>query len=72
MSLHFCQGGNEYKANFSWIANDYGPGQIEIPFNTPLAQWIHDTIGSSNHATAPISQLSASSENRKPYPSVSR
>lgn len=44
IGLHFV-GGNEYKANFSWIANDSGPGQIEIPFNTPLAQWIHDTDG---------------------------
>jgi hypothetical protein len=44
MGLHFV-GGDAYKANFSWIANDSGPGQIEIPFNTPLAQWIHDTDG---------------------------
>jgi hypothetical protein len=38
-------GGQEYKASFTWISNDTGPGQIEVPFNTPLAQWIHDDTG---------------------------
>lgn len=31
----------EYKAQFSFISNDSGPGQTEIPFDTPVAQWIH-------------------------------
>lgn len=38
-------GGQEYKATFSWISNDTGPGQVEIPFNTPLARWIYDDNG---------------------------
>lgn len=37
--------GNEYKASFSFISNDTGPGQIEIPFDTPVARWIHDHQG---------------------------
>jgi hypothetical protein len=32
----------EYKGSFSWISNDTGPGQMEIPFNSPVAQWIFD------------------------------
>jgi hypothetical protein len=44
MALQFL-GGQEYKASFTWISNDTGPGQVEIPFNTPLAQWIHDENG---------------------------
>jgi hypothetical protein len=35
----------EYKASFSWISNDTGPGQMEIPFDTPVAQWIFDESG---------------------------
>lgn len=35
----------EYKAQFAWVSNDSGPGQTEIPFDTPVAQWIHDFQG---------------------------
>jgi hypothetical protein len=35
----------EYKASFTWISNDTGPGRMEIPFNTPVAQWIFDEPG---------------------------
>ncbi|AER47575.1 minor tail protein [Mycobacterium phage DS6A] len=35
----------EYKAQFSWISNDTGPGMTELPFNAPVAQWIHDMQG---------------------------
>lgn len=42
--LHFI-GGNEYKAQFSWVSNDTGPGQTEFPFDSPVAQWIHDDQG---------------------------
>lgn len=35
----------EYKASFSWISNDTGPGQIELPFDSPVAQWIYDDNG---------------------------
>ena len=35
----------EYGASFSWISNDTGPGQIEIPFDSPCAQWIYDEAG---------------------------
>ena len=38
-------GGMERKASFSWISNDSGPGQIELPFDSPAAQWIHDHQG---------------------------
>ena len=37
--------GNEYRAQFSFISNDTGPGQIELPFDSPAAQWIHDHQG---------------------------
>lgn len=37
--------GNEYKAQYSWISNDSGPGRTEIPFDTPVARWIHDSQG---------------------------
>jgi hypothetical protein len=40
---HLCT--VEYKASFAFISNDTGPGQMEIPFNTPVAQWIHDDNG---------------------------
>ncbi len=40
---HVCS--VEYKAQWSWISNDSGPGQIEIPFDTPVAEWIHDQAG---------------------------
>lgn len=33
--------GDERKATFSFISNDTGPGQLEIPFESPCAQWIH-------------------------------
>lgn len=35
----------EYAASFSWISNDTGPGQIELPFDSPVAQWIYDESG---------------------------
>lgn len=38
-------GGSEIKAQFSWISNDTGPGQVVLPFDGPIAQWIHDTEG---------------------------
>jgi hypothetical protein len=44
MALQFL-GGQEYKGRFTWISNDTGPGQVELPFNTPVAQWIHDEDG---------------------------
>jgi len=37
--------GNEYSARFSWVSNDTGPGQIELPFTSAAAQWIHDYAG---------------------------
>jgi hypothetical protein len=36
---------NEYKAQFSWISNDTGPGQLEVPFDSPLAEWVNDPQG---------------------------
>lgn len=38
-------GGSEVRAQFSWISNDTGPGQVELPLDSPVAQWIHDHIG---------------------------
>jgi len=38
-------GGMEVKAQFSWVSNDTGPGQVELPFDSPVAQWIHDSEG---------------------------
>jgi hypothetical protein len=38
-------GGVEVKAQFSWVSNDTGPGQVELPLDSPVAQWIHDHIG---------------------------
>jgi hypothetical protein len=38
-------GGVEVKAQFAWISNDTGPAQITLPFDSPVAQWIHDTEG---------------------------
>lgn len=35
----------EYAASFTWISNDSGPGQTEIPFDHPAAQWMHDSQG---------------------------
>lgn len=37
--------GVEYQASFQWVSNDTGPGQIEIPFDHPAAQWVHDAQG---------------------------
>lgn len=37
--------GNEYKAQFSFISNDTGPGQLELPADCPQAAWIHDHQG---------------------------
>lgn len=38
-------GGVERKAQFSFISNDTGPGQVELDFDHPIAQWIHDHQG---------------------------
>jgi hypothetical protein len=38
----------EYRGNFSWISNDSGPGKTDIPFDTDVAQWIHDMEGRIN------------------------
>ena len=35
----------EYTATFTWISNDTGPGRLEIPFATPVAQWIYNEPG---------------------------
>ncbi|MGV7251934.1 Gp37-like protein [Mycobacterium kansasii] len=43
-ALHFI-GGNERRANFSFISNDTGPGELELPADCPAAQWIHDHQG---------------------------
>jgi len=37
--------GDEYSSKFSWVSNDTGPGQTEIPFSSPAAQWIYDYQG---------------------------
>ncbi len=37
--------GNEYSAQFSFISNDTGPGRLELPHDSPAAEWIHDTQG---------------------------
>lgn len=42
--LHY-QLAQEYSAEFSFISNDSGPGKTTIPFNTDVAQWIHDMKG---------------------------
>lgn len=36
---------NEYSAHFSWISNDTGPGRLEIPADSPAAEWVHDVQG---------------------------
>lgn len=38
-------GGVEVKAQFAWVSNDTGPAQVTVPFDSPVAQWIHDTEG---------------------------
>lgn len=43
-NLHY-QLATEYKAQFSWISNDTGPGMTAIPFTDEIAQWIHDMQG---------------------------
>lgn len=35
----------DYSSTFSWVSNDSGPGRSEIPFDSPVAQWIHDMQG---------------------------
>lgn len=35
----------EYSGQYAWVSNDSGPGQTEIPFDHPAAQWIHDFQG---------------------------
>ncbi|WP_301119764.1 hypothetical protein [Mycolicibacterium fortuitum] len=47
-NLHHILGGAEYKATFSFVSNDSGPGQTDIPFDSPVAQWIHDMDGRMN------------------------
>ena len=37
--------GNEYNGQFSFISNDTGPGRLELPADSPAAEWIHDTQG---------------------------
>ena len=37
--------GVEYEGSFTWVSNDTGPGQIDIPFEHPAAQWVHDSQG---------------------------
>ncbi|WP_217901215.1 Gp37-like protein [Mycobacterium marinum] len=39
---------DERKALFSWISNDTGPGQLEIPAESPAALWVHDHQGRVN------------------------
>lgn len=36
---------DEYKAEFSFVSNDTGPGRIEIPADSPAAEWIRDAEG---------------------------
>jgi hypothetical protein len=40
--------GDERRATFSFISNDTGPGQLELPFDSAAAQWIHDHVGRVN------------------------
>ena len=37
--------GDEYGCQLSWISNDTGPGRLELPADSPAAQWIHDYEG---------------------------
>lgn len=37
--------GSEYRAEFSWVSNDTGPGRLELPADSPEAVWIHDYEG---------------------------
>ena len=34
--------GDDYSSQFTWQSNDTGPGQTELPFTSPAAQWIFD------------------------------
>ncbi len=34
--------GAEYSCKLSWVSNDSGPGQIELPYTHPAAQWVYD------------------------------
>lgn len=43
--LQHVTSGVEYAASFTKVSNDTGPGQYEIPFDHPAAQWIHDSQG---------------------------
>lgn len=36
---------DEYACQFSFISNDTGPGRLELPADSPAAQWIHDYKG---------------------------
>lgn len=44
MNLHHLMR-NEYSANFSWISNDSGPAQTEVPFDSPEGLWLYDMWG---------------------------
>jgi hypothetical protein len=44
-NLQHVVSGVEYSANFNWISNDSGPGSIELPFQHPASQWVHDSSG---------------------------
>ncbi len=44
-NLQHVISGVEYQASFQWISNDTGPGQIDIPFDHPAAQWVYDSQG---------------------------
>lgn len=44
-NLQHVVSGIEYQASFQWISNDTGPGQIELPFDHPASQWVHDASG---------------------------
>lgn len=41
--MHICS--VEYKATFSWISNDTGPGQMQLPYDSEAARWIQDFDG---------------------------
>lgn len=44
-ALQHLISGIEYEASFTWVSNDTGPGQLEIPFDHPAAAWVHDSQG---------------------------
>lgn len=32
---------SEYSASFTWLDNEVGPGQVDIPLDDPIAKWIY-------------------------------